>query len=73
MSKKEVTGDDIILRKKPSKKNKDPLDFRLDRPLTDEELAAFGKSKRKKPSVVPFIKLEKNKGLCTVIGIKGTF
>ena len=62
-----------LLKKKPKKVKKDPLDWRLDRPLTAEELSGFGKQTHKIPNVTPFIKVEKNKGLCPVVGVKVRF
>lgn len=71
--KKELTADDILLKKPPKKVEKDPLDWHLDRPLTAEELAGFGKQTPTPPKIRPFFKIEKPRGLCPVIGIKGTF
>ena len=62
-----------LLKKKPKIVKKDPLDCRLDRPLTAEELSGFGKQTHKIPNVTPFIKVEKNKGLCPVVGVKVRF
>lgn len=62
-----------MLLKKPKKVKKDPLDWHLDRPLTAEELAGFGKQKPKPRNIKPFFRLEDRGGLSAVIGIKGTF
>lgn len=63
-----------ILLKKPKKTvKKDPLDWHLDRPLTAEELAGFGKQKPTPRNIKPFFRLEDRGGVSAVIGIKGTF
>ena len=86
----EIEPDDVMLnpdyaRKLQAEKNaaeNDPLDTRIDRPLTEEELAEFGKRRNKKKSGVtisPMFKIEnlgrKNKKqlFAAVIGIQGTF
>ena len=59
--------------KHTKKSDVNPIDWHLDRPLTADELAGFGKQKPKPRSIQPFIKFEKKRKLCTVVGIKGTF
>lgn len=63
----------LLLKKRKSNCKKDPLDWHLDRPLTAEELAGFGKQKPTPRNIKPFFRLEDRGGISAVIGIKGTF
>ena len=86
----EKDPDDIMLnpdyaRKLRAEKNaaeKDPLDTRLDRPLTEEELSEFGKRRNKTKSgltISPMFKIKnfgrkgKKQVFAAIIGIEGTF
>ena len=86
----DIDPDDIILnpeyarkiRQKSGTDDRDPLDTRLGRPLTDEELAEFGKQRKKQKTGItirPMITIKemgrKNKKpvLVPFIGIQGTF
>lgn len=70
------------LRAEKTAAENDPLDTRLDRPLTEEELAEFGKRRNKTKSgltISPMLKI-KNLGrkgkkpvFAVIIGIEGTF
>lgn len=68
-----LTEEDILLKKPLKEVEEDPLDWHLNRPLTEEELAGFGKQTQPPLKVSPFFRIEQHRGLCPVVGIKWTF
>lgn len=85
-----VNPDDVLLNPAYARKlkeasaeaeEKDPLDVRLDRPLTDEELASFGNARKKRRGITlaPAFRVanmgrkDKKPFLIPFVGIEGTF
>ena len=86
----EIDPDDVMLnpdyamnlRAEKKEVEANPLDTRLDRPLTEEELAEFGKRRNKSKSgftISPMFKIKnfgrkgKKSVFAAIIGIQGTF
>jgi hypothetical protein len=78
----QLSADDVMLKRNPDPSGLSKLDEAImwsrAKPLTDEELAAFGPVRSKPPRFTPYIsvqniRVEGKKKPALVIGIKGTF
>ena len=78
----ELSADDVMLKRNPDPPKLSKLDeaimWNRAKPLTDEELAAFGPARREPPRFSPYVSVQNirvrgKKKPALVIGIKGTF
>lgn len=78
----ELSADDVMLKRNPDPPKLSKLDEAImwsrAKPLTDEELAAFGPARREPPRFSPYVSVQNirvkgKKKPALVIGIKGTF